>query len=140
MKPFRITGNIKKTISVFITVAMVWISFPHGYASAAIIGTEAIANSLNGQQARSRIQGVIARKEIRNILIGQGVNIEEAKNRISSLSDAEAIRLANEIDQLPAGGDVWSALIVGSLIVFFVLLVTDIVGYTDVFPFVKKVK
>jgi len=140
MKPFKITRNIKKTISVLIAMSMAWISFPHGYASAAIIGTEAVASSLNGQHARSHIQSVIAREEVRNILIGQGVNIEEAKNRISSLSDAEAIRLANEIDQLPAGGDAWSALIVASLIVFFVLLVTDIVGYTDVFPFVKKVK
>ena len=132
--------KITKSINILLVISMVWISLPYGYASAAIIGTETVANSLCGQQARSYIQSVLAREEVQTILIKQGVNAEEAKNRISGLTDAEAIRLAKEIDKLPAGGDGFATLVIASLAVFLVLLVTDIVGYTDVFPFVKKVK
>jgi len=121
-------------------ISMVWISLPYGYASAEIIDTETVANAIWGQHARSYIQSVFAREEVQTILVEQGINAEEAKNRISSLTDAEAIRLANEIEKLPAGGDGFATLVIASLIVFLVLLVTDIVGYTDIFPFVKKIK
>lgn len=132
--------KLKKSISMLLVISMVWILLPHGYASAAIMDTETIANTLQGQHARSHIQSVLARAEVQTILIEQGVNAAEAKNRINGLTDAEAIRLATEIDKLPAGGDVLTVLVVASLIAFLVLLITDIAGYTDIFPFVNKVK
>lgn len=131
---------MNRLTSVLLIISMVWISLPHGFASAAVINTEAVANSLRGHQARHYIQSVLAREEVQTILMGQGITAEEAKNRIGSLTDREAIRLADEIEKLPAGGDGFATLIIASLIVFLVLLVTDIVGYTDVFPFVKKVE
>jgi hypothetical protein len=39
---------------------------------------------------------------------------------------------------MPAGGDGIGAVVVAILIVFLVLLITDLAGLTDVFPFVKK--
>ncbi|UCD91514.1 MAG: PA2779 family protein [Desulfobacterales bacterium] len=62
---------------------------------------------------------------------------KEANQRIDSLTDAEAIRLAKTIEHLPAGGSTASVVVISALIVFLVLLATDIMGYTDVFPFVK---
>jgi hypothetical protein len=64
----------------------------------------------------------------------------EAKTRVDSLSDIEAITVANQIEQLPAGSGAIGAVIVASVIVFLVLLITDILGYTDIFPFVKSQK
>ena len=47
----------------------------------------------------------------------------------------EPWRLADQIDSAPAGG------IIGAiLLVFFVLLVTDILGLTKVFPFTRSVR
>ena len=70
-------------------------------------------------------------------MIAQGIDPLEAQARVDSLSDAEAVRFAGMIEQLPAGGNV--AWIVGlAVFVFLVLLVTDILGFTDIFPFVKK--
>jgi outer membrane protein OmpA-like peptidoglycan-associated protein len=42
------------------------------------------------------------------------------------------------MDQLPAGGGFFETFIVIVFLIFLILLVTDISGYTDVFPFVKK--
>ena len=47
---------------------------------------------------------------------------------------------AGKLRELPAGGNAVGAFIGAALIVFLVLLLTDILGYTDVFPFVKKHK
>ena len=48
--------------------------------------------------------------------------------------------MADQIERLPAGGSAIGVIIGAALIVFLVLLATDILGYTDVFPFVKKHK
>ena len=53
------------------------------------------------------------------------------------IDETEAIHIADKLDQLPAGSGAIEAILVISLIVFLVLLITDIAGYTDVFPFVK---
>ena len=39
---------------------------------------------------------------------------------------------------MPAGQGAIGVIIGAALIIFLVLLITDIVGITDVFPFVKK--
>jgi cytochrome c1 len=70
-------------------------------------------------------------------LVSQGLDPKEAQARIDGLSDAEVNDIANKLDQLPAGGVLGTILIIAFL-VFLILLLTDIAGYTDIFPFVKK--
>jgi hypothetical protein len=89
---------------------------------------------------RSQLLGVLERVEVQNQLQAHGVSIEQAKARIAALTDAEAAHLAAQIDSLPAGGDPLGALISAVLIVFLVLLLTDILGFTKVFPFTKPIK
>jgi hypothetical protein len=127
-----------KPVSIFLIISFICISMPYGYASAAIIGTEIVKDSIEGKQARNYILSVFAREEVQAALTAQGIDSQEAKRRIDSLTDAEVIRFAKEIKQLPAGGGAFGAIVGAALIVFLVLLFTDIMGYTDVFPFVKK--
>jgi hypothetical protein len=65
------------------------------------------------------------------------VSPAEVNARVAALSDAEAAELAARIDELPAGG---VSILGAALIVFLVLLLTDILGYTKVFPFTKPMK
>ena len=134
MRAYR---KIIKPVSIFLTFSMVWLSVLSGHASAAMIGTEIVVDSFQGQEARNYIHTVFAREQVQNVLTAQGIDPVEATKRIDSLTDAEAIRLAKEIKQLPAGGSSFGIVIGAALIVFLVLLFTDIMGYTDVFPFVK---
>jgi hypothetical protein len=57
--------------------------------------------------------------------------------RVAALSDAEAAELAARIESLPAGG---IGLVGAIVLVFLVLLLTDILGYTKIFPFTRPVK
>jgi hypothetical protein len=89
---------------------------------------------------KERIVNFFDRGDVRSQLESLGVNPADAKARVASLTDDEAAQLASKIDNLPAGGDGVSALIGALLIVFIVLLITDILGVTHVFPFTKPIK
>ena len=80
------------------------------------------------------------RSEVQKHLVAWGVNPEEANTRVDSLTDQEIDKIATQIDQLPAGGDALGTIVGAALLIFIVLLITDILGFTDVFPFVKSNK
>ena len=132
--------KVAKPVSVFLTINVIVAVFFSQYVSAAMIGTEIVSeiNSSREEAARNYVQGVLAREDVRNVLTRQGLEPEEVQARVDSLTDEEVIRLADQISHLPAGGDALGAILGIVLIVFLVLLITDILGYTDIFPFVKK--
>jgi hypothetical protein len=127
-------------ISLFMATIMLLIAVPYQPLLAAMIPTEATIDQIKAQDARDHLKALISRNEIKKSLTFNGIDPDEAKARIDSLSDSEAIAAAEKIKQLPAGGDALGALIGAALIVFLVLLITDILGVTDVFPFVKSQK
>ena len=99
-------------------------------AYAGIVGTEAvIAGAERGQLA-----GVLQRDDVKVRLQAMGVDPAQVQARVAALSDEEAAQLAAQLDELPAGG---SDFLTVALIVFLVLLFTDIMGYTKIFPFTR---
>jgi hypothetical protein len=130
--------RIAKPLSIFLAIWVFMISGP-SQAMAALVGTERVFDAERVQNARELIHGLMAREDIQAALVREGIDPGEAQARAESLSDAEAVRLAGVIETLPAGGSSALAIIVvASLIIFITLLVTDIMGYTDVFPFTKR--
>ena len=104
-------------------------------AHAALISTAQVAQAAN--QDRIVISAALARPDIRGELIRRGVNVDEANQRVSALTDEEARTLSQQLDSLPAGGvDVLGTV----LIVFIVLLITDILGFTKIFSFTHPIK
>lgn len=127
-------------VSLFMVIVMLSITVPYQPLLAAMIPTEAIIDSNNAKEARDYLKSLISRDDIRELLISHGIDPNEASARVDSLSDPEAIAVANRIEKLPAGGNAIGVIVGAALIVFLVLLFTDILGYTDIFPFVKKHK
>jgi hypothetical protein len=135
MKNIRI---LLKPVGVFLAIFMFILSGPYQSAMAAMIETEVVIDADRAQSAREYLNGFLAREDVRNALISKGINPLEAKNRIDSLTDKEAQLVADQLERLPAGGDFLVTFLVVIFLVFVILLVTDIAGYTDIFPFVKK--
>ena len=128
-----------KPIGCFMAIFMLMLSGPFQSAMAAMVGTEAIIAIERNQDARNYLRSLLALEDVQNMLAAQGVDLQEAKNRVESLTDDEALRVAEQLQELPAGGNgFFTALLIVVFIVFLVLLATDIAGYTDIFPFVKK--
>ncbi len=107
-----------------------------GSAHATLITTEQIAVTESAQSARAKLAAEIARPDIVSRLEAMGISASDAQLRVAALSDSEAQSLSSDIDKMPAGGDV-----IGVLFgIFVILLVTDILGFTKVFPFTRSVR
>ena len=128
--------RIAKPISHFVIFAFLWLGLQLPAAQAGIVGTEVIVSTAQAQLDRTQIMNLLDRKDIQEQLVSHGVTAEQAKARVDSLSDAETHTLANQLNTLPAGGD--SSILGVIVLIFLVLLITDILGLTNVFPFVKK--
>ena len=135
MKTFR---QKAKPISIVVTISMLLLAVPYQSSLAAMIGTETALYVGRCNEARQYLKAALAREEVKEVFAAQGVDQKEAEARVDALSDAEVVRLAEMVEQLPAGSGAFGAIVFAGLFVFVVLLVTDILGYTDVFPFVKK--
>ena len=99
-----------------------------------MISTESVVHSSQAQQDISSIHEALNREEVKAQLAELGVDPALVQTRVDALSDDEAQRLAQQLDTMPVGGGVLGVV----LFVFVLLLITDLLGLTDVFPFTKK--
>ncbi len=109
-------------------------------AHAGMIATDAVAAQATQAEAESRRANVLAtlnRADVAQALAAKGVDMDAARARIASLSDAEVVALADQLDHAPAGASDVLGVIV---FIFLVLLVTDILGFTKVFPFTRSIR
>ena len=128
----------RKTITIFIIVTFSAFSIISAPARAAMVDTGEIFKQNQHDFSQKRINMFLERSEVHKHLVDWGINPDEAKARVDSLTDEEIENIASRMDQLPAGGDAVGAIIGAALIVFIILLVTDILGFTNVFSFVKS--
>ena len=126
--------NIKKILATASCAFMLGSGLPLP-AHAALVGTQQLLQ--NESAARSHISGFLARADVRRELAARGVDPAEAQARVAALSDDQARDLASRIDQLPAGGDGVGDVLGVLLLIFVILLITDILGLTKVFPFTR---
>ncbi len=110
------------------------------FAQLAPLHAAMITNSDLVQQAQSRVEReqllvMLDRSDVRQQLTEMGVEPETAKMRVSNMTDAEVAQLNQNLAQLPAGAGVLEL----AVLIFIVLLITDILGATDIFPFVKSI-
>jgi hypothetical protein len=135
MKRFRQT---LKPIGFLLAIFMFMLSGPYQSALAAMIETESVVDSERVQNAREYLKTFLAREDVKSTLVSQGIDPREARSRIDSLTEEEARFVADHLDEMPAGGGFFTTLLIVVFLVFVILLVTDITGYTDIFPFVKS--
>lgn len=127
--------HAKRFIAALLTVAMTLASLPMG-AQAALVSTEEAVSAELAQAEREKLGAFLAREDVRQALMAQGVSEQAVQERVRAMTDAEVAQLAGRVEQTPAGGDVIGILFT----VFIVLLVTDIMGLTKVFPFTRSVR
>jgi len=109
-------------------------------AQAGPIGTDEVAAPAAAApvagDARARVGAALAREDVQAALAERGVDAAAVAARVAALSDAEAAQLVAQIDQAPAGADSLLGVLV---FIFVLLLVTDILGLTKVFPFTHAI-
>jgi hypothetical protein len=129
----------RRGIATALAALVCWTGLVHG-AQAALIGADAVAaaqaGAESGAPARERLAALLERGDVVRALHERGVDAAAARERVAALTDAEAAWLAERIDTAPAGGDVLGTIV----FIFVLLLVTDILGFTKIFPFTRSIR
>jgi hypothetical protein len=138
-KPYKFSGatlmkSIQKYISVILSVTLMSMSFTS--TQAAMISNDMVINRVQHSDAKTELLQTINRSDVKQQLLNMGVKQENIESRINLMTHEEIAQLNQQIAELPAGGtDVLGVL----LIIFLVFVITDIIGATDIFPFIKPV-
>jgi hypothetical protein len=126
--------KLKRYISLLLVAAMVG-----GQAlplQAAMIGTDTLLQQQQSQYDREQLVQLLNRDEVQQQLQAMGVSLDAATQRVAQLTDSEVQQLNNHLTELPAGGDILGL----AVLVFLVFVLTDVIGATDIFPFIHPVK
>jgi len=109
---------------------------PTAPAHAALIGTGQVAATAQSSAERDRVRSFLQREDVRHLMQQRGLDADTALARVDAMTDAEVQTVSKQLDSLPAGGDVLGVLFT----VFVILLITDILGLTKVFPFTRPIR
>ena len=103
---------------------------------AAMVSTPQVLAAEQGRLDRDKLATLLEREELQQQLSALGVDVENAKARVASLTDAEVAQLNARMAELPAGGDALGVIV----LIFIIFIITDALGATDIFPFVDPIR
>jgi hypothetical protein len=128
--------NLFKRLTASILIASTALLGMPMVAQAGIVSSEQSFAPQTQSDARDKLNALLAREDVRAGLAERGLSAELAQNRVKAMTDEEVATLSGRLDQAPAGGDILGLLFT----IFIVLLVTDILGLTKVYPFTRSVR
>ena len=130
-----------RTRRVLATLVALSLSYA-GMVQAAAVGVSPASQLIGAEQVtqqtagRALLEQTLQRADVVSALQARGVNVEAARARVAALTDEEAVHVAAQIDSAPAGGDVLGTIV----FIFVLLLITDILGFTKIFPFTRSIR
>lgn len=131
----RTSRLVRKTGTLLLAASLLGASMAP--AQAAMVGTAQALAAEQGTLDRARLASLLEREDLQRQLKAMGVDIQQARDRVASLTDAEVARINRQIEKLPAGGDSVLGILV---LIFIIFVITDALGATDIFPFVHPIK
>jgi len=113
---------VKKLLQcLLVAAAIMAVSLP---SQAAMVGTA----QLQANQVSIDFGSITAQRDwIKAQLVTGGVDVADASLRVAALTDAQVLKIHQRIDQEPAGGNIL-------IIIFLVLVITELMGITDIVP------
>ena len=128
MKSFRRILALLLSFSLFFAAT--------GQAQAAIVSNGQVINQAQQSNDRNTLLQTIMRSDVQAQLLGMGVSAADLESRINQMTQDEVAQLSQQIDQLPAGSGGLGLVV----LVFLVFVITDVIGATDIFPFIHPVR
>jgi hypothetical protein len=125
-------------VSLFLVFSFLLLDFSVQAAKAQMVDTDTVIAVQKEEASRERVTAFLGREDVQQVMVRHGVDAIEAQQRVASLSDAELAKISQAMEQLPAGGNGVGAVIGAAVLIFVILLITDILGFTNVFSFVRS--
>ena len=122
-----------RILSSLLVTFVLWFSMQSSI-HASMVSTTDLVTAQQVEINKETLLASLDREEVKEMLASHGVDPDQARERVANMTDEEVSILNQKLNDMPAGAGIAGVL----LIVFLALLLTDILGYTDIFPFVKK--
>ncbi|MBI5017986.1 MAG: PA2779 family protein [Deltaproteobacteria bacterium] len=129
----RSSRSWKELTAVVVIFSLLCLALPARPAAAGWIPSRVAAEA-----PHARLVSLLDREDVVRAFQTLGVDRAEAARRVAGLTDREASEAVGRLDSLPAGGDPVGTIVGAALLVFFVLLLTDLLGLTHFYPFTKR--
>ena len=126
--------TFQRTLSLILSLLLLSISFSQ--VQAAIITNAQVINQTQQINDKEALLQTIKRIDVQQQLLGLGVTTAELESRINQMTQQEIAQLNQQINELPAGGDALGLIV----LIFIIFVITDVIGATDIFPFIHPVK
>ena len=101
--------------------------------NAAMVSTDAVVASEQQTYQRQELLSALQSEQLQQQLLDLGVDPDQVRDRVQSMTPAEIAELNQQIQDQPAGSSVLGALV----LIFVVFIITDALCATDLFNFVK---
>ena len=95
---------MKRFLSAFLILCLSHLGMMQA-VHAAVIDTQSAVQLQDRAAAISDVQAKLDRADVRQALVGLGVDPAQAQDRVAALTDSEIATLQQKLDQLPAAGD-----------------------------------
>ncbi|MAK43443.1 MAG: PA2779 family protein [Spongiibacter marinus] len=123
----------RKLAAIFMSVLLSWMGMAATTASAAMVDTSVTISEYSLAEDKAALKSALDRDDVRERLLDLGISIDDVDTRIDALTADELASLKANMDDMPAGAGA-VGLLAFVVLVFFI---TDVLGITDIFPFVN---
>lgn len=124
---------MRKSIAIFSSVLMFATAVPASFAD--VIGSGEVLAAQQQQYERQQLLSLVDSETVYAQLVSLGVDTEIAKQRIANMTSTEISALNSQMQDLPAAGSVGGTIVT----VLLVIAVLDLLGVTDVYPFIDPI-
>ncbi len=124
---------MKYLVKLIVASATVLVCFA-GSVHAKAISSDAVMQAQQASFNKQQLIEMVNRADVQQKLVSLGVNQSQAIERINAMTPSEVTQLNQHLNDAPAGG------IVGAVLtVLAVIAILDLVGVTDVYPFIRPI-
>lgn len=133
--------SAKRSVAMVCIIAILVPSLVPATAHAGVITTRQVLDEQRTAYERQELQALVEDERIQSRLVSMGVDPDQLHDRIGVMTDRELAKVNDAIERLPAGGahGAVGGILGILLLLFIVFVITDVIGATDIFPFIRPV-
>ncbi|WP_372748567.1 PA2779 family protein [Litorivivens sp.] len=125
----------KQQIALILSAMLVWSGLLVSGAQAGVISSAEMIAEQQQFESKQSLKAYLDRDDVKQQMVEMGVSPADVDSRIDAMTPAELAELNTALQEAPAG----AGLVGVVLTIFIVFVITDVIGATDIFPFIRPV-
>ena len=136
----RMYSRVQKSICLIVAVCLFnMLSFATPQVHAKMIGTQTVIQKQQSIWNKTKLQDAFSDKEASALFEKMGVHPEFVQKRIDNMTPAELVYFNQQAEDLPKGSSLFGTLLGLAVLFAIIFIVTDVIGATDIYPFINSI-